>query len=92
MPAISEMASTSAVDANLRPTRWTDLELALGLVRSLCPEARLVKLNVEEARLLTGLDDPVPSRTGVASDLSTPQDGARPFGLGFWRAIQVRVP
>ena len=47
-----------AVDANLRPGRWADLELALGLLRSLCPEARLVKLNVEEARLLTELNDP----------------------------------
>lgn len=56
-----------AVDANLRPARWADLESALGLLRSLCSDALLVKLNVEEARLLTELDDPEAAADAVCA-------------------------
>ena len=56
-----------AVDANLRPARWADLESALGLLRSLCSDALLVKLNVEEARLLTQLNDPEAAADAVCA-------------------------
>ena len=45
-------------DPNLRPTRWDDLEVALDLSRALFRDAFLVRTNREEARLLTGKEDP----------------------------------
>ena len=45
-------------DPNLRPTRWERLDDALELCRGLFEGAFVVRTNDEEARLLTGLDDP----------------------------------
>ncbi|HZR91221.1 MAG TPA: PfkB family carbohydrate kinase [Gaiellaceae bacterium] len=45
-------------DANLRLHRWPDPQAALELARSLCSGAFLVKVNAEEARLLTGRRHP----------------------------------
>ncbi len=46
------------VDLNLRLHRWTNAESALEVVRALCDGAVLVKVNREEARLLTGDEEP----------------------------------
>lgn len=45
-------------DPNLRPTRWADLDDALSACREVCEGAFCVRANREEARLLTGEDDP----------------------------------
>jgi sugar/nucleoside kinase (ribokinase family) len=45
-------------DPNLRPTRWERLEPALETCRELCEGAFLVRVNDEEARLITGESRP----------------------------------
>ena len=45
-------------DWNLRLHRWRDREEAVALARGACDGALLVKLNAEEAELLTGESDP----------------------------------
>jgi sugar/nucleoside kinase (ribokinase family) len=45
-------------DPNLRPTRWEDLDDAIELCRELMRGALMVRTNREEARLLTGEEDP----------------------------------
>jgi fructokinase len=45
-------------DPNLRPTRWADLDDALRLCRELAAGALCVRTNDDEARVLTGEDDP----------------------------------
>ncbi|MGZ4386364.1 MAG: carbohydrate kinase family protein [Gaiellaceae bacterium] len=57
------------VDVNLRPHRWQDPALAVEVVRSFCREATLVKVNGEEARLLSGLDDPAAAAEEICSSL-----------------------
>jgi fructokinase len=46
-------------DWNLRPHRWPDASEAVAIARTVCDGALLVKLNADEARLLTGESDPV---------------------------------
>lgn len=45
-------------DPNLRPTRWAEAADALRACREACEGAFCVRTNREEARLLTGEDDP----------------------------------
>ncbi len=45
-------------DPNLRPNRWRDLDLAREACQSVCEGALLVRTNREEARFITGVDDP----------------------------------
>ena len=45
-------------DPNLRPTRWRDLGDALERCREMMRDAFLVRVNAEEARLLTGEREP----------------------------------
>ena len=45
-------------DPNLRPTRWAELDAALRACRELADGAFCVRANREEARLLTGEDEP----------------------------------
>jgi sugar/nucleoside kinase (ribokinase family) len=45
-------------DPNLRPTRWAGLEPALEMCRKLSEGAFLVRVNDEEARLITGESEP----------------------------------
>jgi len=47
------------VDVNLRLNRWESPAQAVNTVLSLCAGALLVKVNREEAQLLSGEDDPV---------------------------------
>jgi fructokinase len=44
-------------DWNLRPHRWRESGEAVAVARGVCPEALLVKLNEDEARLLSGEPD-----------------------------------
>jgi fructokinase len=44
-------------DWNLRLQRWREPDEAVGLARTLCEGALLVKVNADEARLLTGEED-----------------------------------
>jgi len=45
-------------DPNLRPTRWADLDDALRACREVCEGAFCVRTNRDEARLLTGEEEP----------------------------------
>jgi fructokinase len=45
-------------DWNLRLHRWRDANEAAGVARAVCESALLVKVNADEARLLTGETDP----------------------------------
>jgi len=46
-----------ACDPNLRPRRWADLELMLGVIRDLVAESTVVKCNEDEALRLSGEAD-----------------------------------
>jgi fructokinase len=45
-------------DPNLRLNRWRDLDLAREVCRSVCHDAFCVRSNLDEARFITGADDP----------------------------------
>lgn len=52
-------------DPNLRPNRWGDMDRAVKFCRELCDGAFAVKSNLEEARLLSGRDDPASAAAGL---------------------------
>jgi fructokinase len=54
-------------DWNLRLHRWRDAAEAVDLAREMCEGALLVKLNADEARLLTGEADPAQAARAVCS-------------------------
>jgi sugar/nucleoside kinase (ribokinase family) len=56
-------------DVNLRLHRWRSPEAAADLVKTFCEGALLVKVNGDEARLLTGEDDPATAAEVVCSSL-----------------------
>jgi fructokinase len=47
-----------SLDVNYRPSLWSSPAKALEQIRTMLPRVDLVKVNEEEARLLTGVDDP----------------------------------
>jgi len=47
-----------SLDVNYRPSLWPSAAKALEQIRTLLPRVDLVKVNEDEARLLTGSDDP----------------------------------
>ena len=57
------------VDVNLRLGRWESPTQALNVVRSLCAGAFLVKLNREEAQLLSGEIDPARGAEALCAQL-----------------------
>ena len=57
------------VDVNLRLHRWPEPEAAVAVVRRLCTGAFLVKVNGEEARLLTGETDPARAAERLCTSL-----------------------
>lgn len=57
------------VDVNLRLNRWESPSLAAQTVRSLCARAFLLKLNGEEARLLSGVSEPALAAEALAAEL-----------------------
>jgi sugar/nucleoside kinase (ribokinase family) len=54
-------------DWNLRPHRWPDARAAIEVARSVCEGALLVKLNADEALLLTGERDPARAAEAVTA-------------------------
>jgi sugar/nucleoside kinase (ribokinase family) len=52
-------------DWNLRPQRWRDRDEAVATARAVCDGALLVKLNADEALLLTGEADPLRAAAAV---------------------------
>ncbi|MGZ4352543.1 MAG: PfkB family carbohydrate kinase [Gaiellaceae bacterium] len=52
-------------DWNLRLHRWRDRDEAVAVARTVCDGALLVKLNADEARLLTGESDPARAAEAV---------------------------
>ena len=57
------------VDVNLRLHRWPDPQTGADVVREFCEGALLVKVNGEEAQLLSGEDDPVRAAEAICSSL-----------------------
>ena len=57
------------VDVNLRLHRWPDPQTGAGVVREFCEDALLVKVNGDEARLLSGEDDAVRAAEAICSTL-----------------------
>lgn len=57
------------VDVNLRLHRWPDAQACTDVVREFCADALLVKVNGEEARLLSGEDDPARAAEAICSSL-----------------------
>jgi sugar/nucleoside kinase (ribokinase family) len=57
------------VDVNLRPSRWPDPARAVETVRALCDGAFMVKVNVEEASLLSGEPDPARAAEALYAEL-----------------------
>jgi sugar/nucleoside kinase (ribokinase family) len=55
------------VDVNLRAHRWRDLAVAAGLTRDICNGALLVKVNRDEAKMLTGEADPIAAAEMICS-------------------------
>lgn len=56
-------------DVNLRLHRWRSPEAAADVVKMFCEGALLVKMNGDEARLLTGEDDPTAAAEVLCSSL-----------------------
>ena len=56
------------VDVNLRLHRWEDPAQGVQAVRSLCVDAFLLKVNDEEARLLSGESDPAGAAEALCSE------------------------
>lgn len=56
-------------DVNLRLQRWRSPKAAADVVKKFCEGALLVKLSADEARLLTGEDDPVTAAEAVCWSL-----------------------
>jgi sugar/nucleoside kinase (ribokinase family) len=54
-------------DWNLRPHRWRDTAEAVELARAMCEGALVVKVNGDEARLLTGETDPARAARAVCT-------------------------
>ncbi|MES1247820.1 MAG: PfkB family carbohydrate kinase, partial [Actinomycetota bacterium] len=57
------------VDVNLRLGRWHDEMEARDVVQSLCRDAFLVKASQDEARLLTGEEDPAAAAAAICATL-----------------------
>ncbi|MGA7436196.1 MAG: carbohydrate kinase, partial [Solirubrobacterales bacterium] len=67
-------------DPNFRPNRWQDKNLATDYCRELAGASALIKCNRNEARLMTGEDDPLDAARHLASfgpRLAVVTDGAR---------------
>lgn len=52
-------------DPNIRPNRWEALETPVSLCRELCDGAFCVRVNREEARLMTAIDDPASAASAL---------------------------
>jgi sugar/nucleoside kinase (ribokinase family) len=57
------------VDVNLRLHRWSDPQTGTDVVREFCEDALLVKVNGDEARLLSGEDDPARAAESICASL-----------------------
>jgi fructokinase len=57
------------VDVNLRPARWPDLAQAVEVVRFVCDGAFMVKVNSEEAYVLSGEPDPARAAEALCVEL-----------------------
>ena len=62
-----ELGRPVLVDPNLRVDRWPSAGAAASEARALLSGAFLVKCNAEEARLLSGEDDPVAAAEGIVA-------------------------
>jgi sugar/nucleoside kinase (ribokinase family) len=84
-------------DPNLRPTRWHDLGDALERCREMMRDAFLVRVNEEEARLLTGEHEPAAAADRICElgaalgVVSLGADGALVRGAAQSRAPGVAV-
>jgi fructokinase len=86
-------------DPNIRPNRWQGLDFMLGLCRELAADSSLVRVNLEEAALITGVpaSDPAAAadelvRLGAKVAVVTlGPDGALARGAGQGRAGGVKV-
>jgi fructokinase len=63
------MGKPLLIDVNLRPARWPDPVRAVEVVRSLCDGAFLIKVNSDEARLLSGESDPARAAEALCAEL-----------------------
>ncbi len=65
-----EASKPLIIDVNLRLSRWESPAQAVDFLLSLCAGALLVKVNREEAQLLSGEDDPVRGAETLRTQLS----------------------
>lgn len=66
--AAHEAGSLVAIDPNLRPTSWPSLETARDAIAPLLRDADIIKVNDEEAKLLTGRPILQEAMAGLAGD------------------------
>jgi sugar/nucleoside kinase (ribokinase family) len=64
-----ELGRPLIIDVNLRPHRWRDPDQAIEVARSFCRGAALVKVNGQEARLLSGLEEPAAAARAICATL-----------------------
>jgi fructokinase len=64
-----ELGKPLLIDVNLRLGRWKTLTQAAKTVRSLCDGAFLIKVNAEEARLLSGESEPARAAELLCAEL-----------------------
>jgi sugar/nucleoside kinase (ribokinase family) len=88
-----EQGKPVVVDPNLRLHRWPDAGRAASEARALVKDAFLVKCNAEEARLLSGEDDPEKAAEGLLAGgarhvvITRGADGALLRGGGLRRDV-----